>query len=157
MSRATGPGAECARTVVGTPYYMSPELMEVRVSAYCGWAGGCYGRTAYAPHPTPPTRTRAQHLINMLQPASPPQDQPYGAKTDVWAAGCVLYELCTLRRPFEGRSGEGGGELRWRGGEGASREQAAEPAKGSSSGSSSASSHRATCPRMLRAQCRRSR
>ncbi|EEB08437.1 NEK/NEK2 protein kinase Fin1 [Schizosaccharomyces japonicus yFS275] len=27
---------------------------------------------------------------------------PYTAKCDVWSVGCVLYELCMLRRPFEG-------------------------------------------------------
>lgn len=32
------------------------------------------------------------------------QDKPYNGKSDVWALGCVLYELCTLRRPFGGQS-----------------------------------------------------
>uniref|UniRef100_A0A0G4I686 non-specific serine/threonine protein kinase n=1 Tax=Chromera velia CCMP2878 TaxID=1169474 RepID=A0A0G4I686_9ALVE len=45
-----------AETVVGTPYYLSPELCEER---------------------------------------------PYNAKSDIWALGCVLYELCTFRHPFE--------------------------------------------------------
>ena len=45
--------------MLGTPYYMSPELCENR---------------------------------------------PYDAKSDVWALGCVLYELTTLRRAFEGNS-----------------------------------------------------
>uniref|UniRef100_A0AAY5L7W1 non-specific serine/threonine protein kinase n=1 Tax=Esox lucius TaxID=8010 RepID=A0AAY5L7W1_ESOLU len=48
---------ELARTCVGTPYYLSPEICENR---------------------------------------------PYNNKTDVWSLGCVLYELCTLRHPFEG-------------------------------------------------------
>lgn len=30
--------------------------------------------------------------------------QPYGAPADVWALGCVLYELCTRRLAFTGRS-----------------------------------------------------
>ena len=28
-------------------------------------------------------------------------DQPYNHKADLWSLGCVLYELCTLRHPFE--------------------------------------------------------
>lgn len=47
---------ELARTCVGTPYYLSPELCENR---------------------------------------------PYNNKTDIWSLGCVLYELCTLKHPFE--------------------------------------------------------
>ncbi len=45
-----------AHTVVGTPYYLSPELCE---------------------------------------------EKPYNHKSDIWSLGCVLYELCTLKHPFE--------------------------------------------------------
>ncbi|KAK7169572.1 hypothetical protein R3I93_005524 [Phoxinus phoxinus] len=48
---------DLARTCVGTPYYLSPEICESR---------------------------------------------PYNNKTDIWSLGCVLYELCALRHPFEG-------------------------------------------------------
>jgi NIMA (never in mitosis gene a)-related kinase len=48
--------ANFAHTVVGTPYYLSPELCE---------------------------------------------EKPYNHKSDVWSLGCVLYELCTLKHPFE--------------------------------------------------------
>lgn len=48
--------AAFAHTMVGTPYYLSPELCEER---------------------------------------------PYNVKSDVWALGCVLYEMCTLRHPFD--------------------------------------------------------
>lgn len=30
------------------------------------------------------------------------QGRPYGRATDVWALGCILYELCALRRAFDG-------------------------------------------------------
>ncbi|WIA11274.1 hypothetical protein OEZ85_011398 [Tetradesmus obliquus] len=32
------------------------------------------------------------------------QDKPYNRKTDCWALGCVLYELASLRRAFDGGS-----------------------------------------------------
>lgn len=28
------------------------------------------------------------------------QSQPYGEKADVWAIGCILYQMCSLRPPF---------------------------------------------------------
>ena len=28
----------------------------------------------------------------------------YDFKTDIWMLGCVLYELCSLHKPFEGDS-----------------------------------------------------
>ena len=46
---------EQARTVIGTPYYMSPEVCS---------------------------------------------NQPYGFDSDMWALGCIVYEMCTLKRAF---------------------------------------------------------
>ncbi len=48
-----------AKTSLGTPYYLSPEI--------------CSG-------------------------------EKYNFKTDIWMLGCLLYELCTLHKPFEGDS-----------------------------------------------------
>ncbi|XP_076858156.1 serine/threonine-protein kinase Nek5 isoform X3 [Brachyhypopomus gauderio] len=59
IARMLNNTVELARTCVGTPYYLSPEICENR---------------------------------------------PYNNKTDIWSLGCVLYELCTLKHPFEGRS-----------------------------------------------------
>jgi len=28
------------------------------------------------------------------------QNKPYTYKSDVWALGCILYELCTLKHAF---------------------------------------------------------
>jgi len=48
-----------ASTLIGTPYYLSPELCE---------------------------------------------EKAYNDKSDVWAYGCVVFEMCTLRHPFEARN-----------------------------------------------------
>ena len=48
-----------AKTCIGTPYYMSPEMFK---------------------------------------------NKPYNHKSDVWALGCVLYELLTLRHAFDANS-----------------------------------------------------
>ena len=32
------------------------------------------------------------------------EEKPYNDKSDVWALGCILYELCTFKHPFEARS-----------------------------------------------------
>ncbi|CAG9465192.1 unnamed protein product [Pedinophyceae sp. YPF-701] len=59
IARVTDSDAQMAKTVVGTPYYLSPEICE---------------------------------------------DRPYGTASDMWSLGCVLYELCALHRPFDGKS-----------------------------------------------------
>eukprot|EP00741_Cyanophora_paradoxa_P015870 tig00020909_g15321.t1 len=56
IARVLGSTVEMAMTVVGTPYYMSPELC---------------------------------------------QSKPYSYKSDIWALGCVLFELCSLRHAFD--------------------------------------------------------
>lgn len=56
VARELNQTANMAHTVVGTPYYLSPELCE---------------------------------------------EKPYNNKSDIWSLGCVLYEMCTLRHPFE--------------------------------------------------------
>ena len=56
LSRMMGDESIFAYTHVGTPYYMSPELIA---------------------------------------------EKAYNDKSDIWAAGCVLYEMVALCAPFE--------------------------------------------------------
>eukprot|EP00667_Euglena_gracilis_P012671 EG_transcript_13024 len=58
VSREVAPSPDLAMTIIGTPFYLSPEVLKSR---------------------------------------------PYDVKSDVWALGVVLYELLSLRRPFQAR------------------------------------------------------
>lgn len=59
LAKALGNSIQFATTYVGTPYYMSPEVL---------------------------------------------MDQPYSPLSDVWSLGCVIYEMCTLRPPFQAKN-----------------------------------------------------
>ncbi|CAJ1355747.1 unnamed protein product [Effrenium voratum] len=56
-----------ARTMVGTPYYLSPEII----------------------------KDHARY---------PDEDRPYNFTSDVWSMGVVLYEMSTLKHPFDADS-----------------------------------------------------
>ncbi|EKX49520.1 hypothetical protein GUITHDRAFT_67704 [Guillardia theta CCMP2712] len=59
ISKSLSSTEDMASTVIGTPYYMSPELC---------------------------------------------QNQPYNHKSDMWAVGCLLYEVVMLRHAFEAKN-----------------------------------------------------
>ena len=59
VSKMLNHSGSFAKTLIGTPYYLSPELCE---------------------------------------------EKPYNDKSDVWALGCILYELCTFRHPFNAKN-----------------------------------------------------
>ena len=56
IARVLNSTKDIARTMVGTPYYLSPEIIESR---------------------------------------------PYSFKSDIWSLGVMLYEMMTLKPPFD--------------------------------------------------------
>ena len=59
VAKSLNSSCDLAKTVIGTPFYLSPEI----------WEGS-----------------------------------PYDAKSDIWSLGCILFELCSLHKPFEAQN-----------------------------------------------------
>ena len=59
IARVLDGSCDLAHTIIGTPYYMSPELFA---------------------------------------------NQPYNHKSDIWALGCCVYEIASLKHAFSARS-----------------------------------------------------
>ena len=51
----------------------------------------------------------ANQFIGSMSYCSPEviRGEPYNAKTDVWALGCIIYEMCCTMRAFEDCTEEG--------------------------------------------------
>jgi Tol biopolymer transport system component len=70
-------------------------------------AGSFETRLATAPAPgSNPPRTARGTILGTFQYMAPEQieGQETDARADIWAFGCVLYEMLTARRAFEGKS-----------------------------------------------------
>ncbi len=58
------------------------------------------------------SKVEGEHDLALAQTTpyySSPQiwrDQPYGFKADIWSFGCIIYEMCTLRPPFQAQDME---------------------------------------------------
>ena len=59
VAKSQATSSDLGRTMIGTPYYLSPELV---------------------------------------------QDLPYNHKSDIWALGCSLFEICALKPPFDAKN-----------------------------------------------------
>ena len=83
------------------------KLMDFGLSRATGLAGGAAGASALTQSPTIAQALTAEGtLVGTFQYMSPEQLEGRDAdvRSDIWALGCVLYEMATGRRAFEGRS-----------------------------------------------------
>jgi Tol biopolymer transport system component len=83
------------------------KLMDFGLSRATGLTGGAPGASALTQSPTIAQALTAEGtLVGTFQYMSPEQleGREADARSDIWALGCVLYEMATGRRAFEGRS-----------------------------------------------------
>ena len=115
ISKMLTGGKRLARTMVGTPYYMSPEIIKVITATTCTACSVILGSASLAVC-IPGDQlnwswhcdcAQTQRLYTHVRPCwyadrpSCMQGRNYDRKTDIWAIGCVLYELCTLKKAFD--------------------------------------------------------
>ena len=90
-----------ASTVIGTPYYMSPEVCQGRQYSY---KSGAPRAAPVQPRAAPPACLHGDRGAYLA--AAPPHSRRNTADacvhpgwlTDVWALGCILYEMCALQQ-----------------------------------------------------------
>ena len=88
ISKLLAAHESAARTMGGRPYYMSPEILQAKRLL----------PEMLCPHPGLGAQVA---LAGPSEVEGRMQGKVYGPKTDVWALGCILYELCTRKKAFD--------------------------------------------------------